>query len=83
MTDLNKIAEIVDEAARTATAIAQFSDDSALSAAQAYEVQGLSMQRRYDRGERRVGIKMGLTSRAKMAQVATMRFLLSPFRARQ
>nr|BAH90339.1 4-oxalocrotonate decarboxylase [uncultured bacterium] len=69
MKDLSKIAEIVDEAARTATEIAQFSDDTPLGVAEAYEVQSLSMQRRYDRGERRVGVKMGLTSRAKMAQV--------------
>ena len=69
MTDLKKIAEIVDEAARTATEIGQFSDETPLSAEQAYEVQALSMRRRYDRGERRVGVKMGLTSRAKMAQV--------------
>jgi 2-oxo-3-hexenedioate decarboxylase len=69
MTDISKIAEIVDEAARTATEIPQFSDDKPLSVDEAYAVQALSMQRRYARGEKRVGIKMGLTSRAKQVQV--------------
>lgn len=69
MSDLAKIAEIVDEAARSATAIAQFSDTEVLSIPAAYAVQALSMQRRYARGERRIGIKMGFTSRAKMVQM--------------
>jgi len=69
MTDITKFAEIVDTAARTATEIPQFSDDAPLSVDQAYAIQALSMQRRYARGEKRVGIKMGLTSRAKMVQV--------------
>lgn len=69
MTDLMKIAETVDQAALTATEIPQFSDEKALGVAEAYAVQALSMQRRYARGERRIGIKMGLTSRAKMVQM--------------
>ncbi|MCR8547409.1 fumarylacetoacetate hydrolase family protein [Salipiger sp. P9] len=69
MSGLAEIAGIVDEAARTASEIPQFSDERPLSVEEAYAVQALSMQRRYGRGERRVGIKMGLTSRAKMLQV--------------
>ncbi|THD76768.1 4-oxalocrotonate decarboxylase [Thalassobius vesicularis] len=69
MTDIAKLAEIVDEAARTATEIPQFSDTKPLSVDEAYAVQAQSIQRRYARGERRVGIKMGLTSRAKQLQV--------------
>jgi 2-oxo-3-hexenedioate decarboxylase len=69
MSDLAKIAEIVDEAARTGTAIAQFSDSETLSIVQAYAIQALSMQRRYARGEKRVGIKMGFTSRANLQQM--------------
>ncbi|WP_076417659.1 fumarylacetoacetate hydrolase family protein [Colwellia sp. UCD-KL20] len=69
MNDLAKIAEIVDEGARTASAIAQFSTEKPLSIDEAYAVQALSMQRRYARGEKRVGIKMGFTSRAKMIQM--------------
>ncbi|SFJ57019.1 2-oxo-3-hexenedioate decarboxylase [Celeribacter neptunius] len=67
--DLAQLAEYVDEAARTATEIPQISDKTPLSVADAYAVQALSMQRRYARGEKRIGIKMGLTSRAKMIQV--------------
>jgi 2-oxo-3-hexenedioate decarboxylase len=36
---------------------------------EAYEVQAQLVQRRLDRGEKLVGVKMGLTSKAKMAQV--------------
>ncbi len=36
---------------------------------QAYEVQALSVDRRLARGDRLVGVKMDLTSRAKMEQV--------------
>ena len=70
MTDLEKYAEIVDEAARTANAIPQFTDSNPeFSVEDAYKVQALSVARRVERGERRIGIKMGLTSRAKMVQV--------------
>lgn len=76
MTDLTKMAEIVDQAALTATEIPQFSDERALSMDEAYAVQALSMQRRYARGERRIGIKMGLTSRAKMVQMGVSDVIL-------
>ncbi|WP_029010059.1 2-keto-4-pentenoate hydratase [Azospirillum halopraeferens] len=70
MSDLAKLAEVVDEAARTATEIAQLSiAHPDLTVDDAYAIQALSLARRYARGERRVGMKMGLTSRAKMAQV--------------
>jgi 2-oxo-3-hexenedioate decarboxylase len=69
MINISQAAEIVDEAARTATEIPQFSDENALTTDEAYAIQALSMQRRYARGERRIGMKMGLTSRAKMVQV--------------
>jgi len=69
MTVLVKAAEIVDEAARTAQAIPQFTESAALSVEEAYAIQALSMERRFARGERLAGVKMGLTSRAKMAQV--------------
>jgi 2-oxo-3-hexenedioate decarboxylase len=70
MTNLAKLAEIVDEAARTATAIPQLTiADPDLGPDDGYAIQALAMARRYARGERRVGMKMGLTSRAKMIQV--------------
>ncbi len=70
MTDLNAIAEFVDDAARYANAIPQLSETGRdLTLAQAYEVQRRSVQRRYDRGETQAGVKMGFTSRAKMIQM--------------
>ncbi len=69
MKDLVKIAEILDEAAQIAEPVAQFTGESFLSEDEAYAVQALSITRRHTRGERTVGIKMGLTSRAKMLQV--------------
>ncbi|TAK48918.1 MAG: 4-oxalocrotonate decarboxylase [Xanthobacteraceae bacterium] len=69
MSSLVKLAEVVDEAARTASAIPQLTDSEKLDVNQAYEIQALSLERRYKRGEQLIGVKMGLTSRAKMAQV--------------
>lgn len=70
MSAIETFARIVDDAARTATAIAQLTDSRPdLTVADAYAIQAASIQRRLARGERRIGIKMGLTSRAKMQQV--------------
>ena len=70
MSSLAGLAQIVDEAARTATAIPQLTESlSGLTVDDAYAIQSLSVARRRARGERRAGFKMGLTSRAKMAQV--------------
>lgn len=70
MSGIENFAQIVDEAARTATAIPQLTDTTPnLTVADAYAIQAASIQRRLARGERRIGIKMGLTSRAKMVQV--------------
>ncbi|PRY85042.1 hypothetical protein [Donghicola tyrosinivorans] len=57
MTEITKAAEIVDEGVRTATDIAQFSETKKLTLNEAYAIQALSMQRRYARGEKRIGIK--------------------------
>ncbi|MBQ1071590.1 4-oxalocrotonate decarboxylase [Micromonospora sp. C31] len=67
--DTAGIAERLGVAADTATAIAQLAAETGLDVAAAYAVQTALVQRRLDRGERLVGLKMGLTSRAKMAQV--------------
>lgn len=70
MIDIADLAKIVDEAAATATAIPQLSQRYPdLSIETAYAIQASSLARRRARGERRVGYKMGLTSRAKMQQV--------------
>jgi len=68
--DPAELARVVDEAARTGTAIPQLSHTySEISVEAAYAVQQLSIARRLARGERLVGIKMGFTSRAKMVQM--------------
>ncbi len=65
--DLAALAERLDGAAHDATATPQL--EEALTLEQAYAIQHLSIQRRLQRGERRIGIKMGFTSRAKMVQM--------------
>jgi 2-oxo-3-hexenedioate decarboxylase len=69
MSSLAQFAMVVDEAARTAQAIPQFTESAPLGIEEAYAIQALSMDRRFARGEKLVGVKMGLTSRAKMIQV--------------
>ena len=70
MNKLTHYAEILDTAAHEARATPQLTlSDPDLTVEQAYAIQKLSVERRLARGERRIGIKMGLTSRAKMQQV--------------
>ncbi|MEV0398037.1 2-keto-4-pentenoate hydratase [Polymorphospora rubra] len=69
MTDLATIAERLDDAAQTATAIPQLAADAGIDVDTAYAVQEALVAHRLARGETLVGLKMGLTSRAKMAQV--------------
>ena len=66
---LAELAASADEAARTATAIAQFTHQHDIDPDDAYAIQALSIDHRIDRGEQLVGVKMGLTSKAKMVQV--------------
>ena len=66
MDKIERYAEILDSAALHARATPQLTHtDPDLSVADAYLVQKLSVDRRLSRGERRIGVKMGLTSRAK------------------
>jgi 2-oxo-3-hexenedioate decarboxylase len=66
-TGLYAIAVKLDDAARNARAVPQLTEPITME--DAYAIQALSMGRRYARGEKRIGIKMGFTSRAKMAQM--------------
>lgn len=66
--DLEAMAEKLDQAALTGKAAPQF-PAGLLTPASAYAVQTLLVGKRLARGDRRTGIKMGLTSRAKMEQV--------------
>ncbi|MGR6321633.1 4-oxalocrotonate decarboxylase [Micromonospora soli] len=67
--DIAGIAGKLGAAADTATAIPQLAAETGLDVDTAYAVQTALLQHRLDRGERLVGLKMGLTSKAKMAQV--------------
>lgn len=67
MADRNILAARLDEAQQGAQATAQL--EGALSLSDAYLVQKALLDCRYARGETRVGIKMGFTSRAKMVQM--------------
>ncbi|WP_028216655.1 2-keto-4-pentenoate hydratase [Paraburkholderia oxyphila] len=69
MSNLNDYATLLDDAAREVREVGQFDPTGRLSLADAYEIQSLSIKRRVGRGERRVGVKMGFTSRAKMVQM--------------
>ncbi|WP_372460568.1 2-keto-4-pentenoate hydratase [Actinomycetospora soli] len=67
------IASVVDtllEAERTATARSSIAKEwPGLDVATAYDAQDLALRRRHERGERTVGVKLGLTSKAKQAQM--------------
>ena len=69
MPDIAKLARTLDDAAAKAKATQQLSDKETLTEAEGYEVQAASIGRRVARGEHRVGVKMGFTSRAKMIQM--------------
>jgi 2-oxo-3-hexenedioate decarboxylase len=69
MSSITEYATLLDDAARHATEVAQFDPEGNLSLDQAYEIQSASIKRRVARGEHRVGVKMGFTSRAKMVQM--------------
>ena len=66
---INQFAQVLDEAAANVKAVGQISKVQSFSESEAYAIQFASMQRRFDRGEKFVGIKMGFTSKAKMEQM--------------
>ncbi len=65
--NIERIAQHLDDAARHAKEVEQLAEPLTLD--EAYAVQKASIARRLARGEVRVGVKMGFTSRAKMAQM--------------
>ena len=69
MAEIAKLGRTVDNAAHKARAIRQLSENTKYTLDDAYDVQAASIQRRLDRGEKRNGMKMGFTSRAKMIQM--------------
>ena len=67
--NLNEIAKTLDKAAATAKATAQISNTKNFTENEAYEIQRLSLEERYTRGEQFTGLKLGFTSFAKMEQM--------------
>ncbi|WP_028240392.1 2-keto-4-pentenoate hydratase [Stutzerimonas azotifigens] len=65
--ELAAIAEYLDEAARNVRPVEP--GERSISIDEAYQIQKLSVELREARGERVVGVKMGMTSKAKMLQV--------------
>ncbi|TDB87804.1 4-oxalocrotonate decarboxylase [Actinomadura sp. KC216] len=69
MVDVDMLAERLDKAARDALPVAKLTDRTPFDVPTAYAVQRAGIERRRRRGERLAGVKMGFTSRAKMAQM--------------
>lgn len=69
--EINRIAKLLDDAQRKAKPVPQLSSkkSGALSIEDAYRVQDTAIRLRLKRGDTRSGVKMGLTSRAKAAQM--------------
>ncbi len=67
--NIKELATIVDQAAFDATAIPQLSKNYTFNEKEAYAIQTASLEKRYSRGEKFIGLKMGFTSRAKMEQM--------------
>ncbi len=65
----NQLAETLDTAALTVNSVSQLSENQSFNLDEAYAIQSISIMRRYIRGERRVGLKLGFTSKAKMEQM--------------
>ncbi|PHI21422.1 4-oxalocrotonate decarboxylase [Lewinellaceae bacterium SD302] len=65
----NEIAATLDEAAFSATATGQISQNQSFDLADAYAIQAASLDRRHGRGEKLTGFKLGFTSKAKMEQM--------------
>ena len=67
---INYFAEVVDSAAVGVTPITMLTAETPdMTLEEAYDIQRASIARRLERGEKLVGMKMGLTSKAKMEQV--------------
>ena len=67
--NIKDLAKTIDTAAVKATAVEQLTLQSKFSEQDAYAIQAASLERRYKRGEKLIGIKMGFTSVAKMKQM--------------
>ena len=64
-----ELATILDTAAHEAKSVSQLSLEHNFDLDEAYNIQAASIQRRFEREETLVGLKMGFTSKAKMEQM--------------
>ncbi len=67
--ELLDFAKVLDKAASEAYAIPQISTSNPITLEEAYQIQKLSLEQRFEKGEKLVGYKMGFTSREKMEQM--------------
>lgn len=65
----NKIAQQLDNAAFDAQATSQISLETPFNLQESYAIQSIVMSKRYLRGHKLVGLKLGFTSKAKMEQM--------------
>ena len=63
------IAQTLDQAAFSVTAIQQISIENEINLEDAYDIQAASIDKRKERGEKLTGFKLGFTSKAKMEQM--------------
>lgn len=66
---LNKIAIHLDDCALNVKTTPSLRTETAFTLDEAYQIQELSIQQREQRGEKRVGVKLGFTSQEKMRQM--------------
>lgn len=66
---IETIATLLDQAAFSGKAVPQISLSQKISLADAYAIQAVSLGKRYARGEKQTGFKLGFTSKAKMEQM--------------
>ena len=69
MSDIQRFARMLDDAQHNVRCLPQIDKELRLTLDDAYAIQAALIQHRLDRGETRVGVKMGFTSRAKMVQM--------------
>lgn len=66
---IKEIADTLDSAALNSQTTQQVSLNQTISLDDAYEIQKMSLENRYARGEKLTGYKLGFTSKAKMEQM--------------
>ncbi|GCD88083.1 2-keto-4-pentenoate hydratase [Nocardioides sp. LS1] len=82
MTNLQQLANDLDEAAQAVTPIAQLTSKTALTLEDAYTVQHAVVARRTTRGDQIAGVKLGFTSKAKAEQMGVSDVIIGSITAR-